>query len=169
MSTFAPTNLNISDWIASFQAVGVTSAVLTAKHGCGFLAWEPKTTLPDGSPYRYNVPASMPIAKMFAEATEAAGIGHGYYLSLTNNFYCNELDHVVQPPSTLLPGMANVTQAEYEDMVLSLITELWTDFGNLTEIWLDGGCGSACCRPRHRPASARSGSMSCPRTASPTP
>jgi alpha-L-fucosidase len=46
----------------------------------------------------------------------------------------------------LLPGQANVTQDEYEDMAIDLVTELWTQFGNLTEIWLDGGCGSMCDR-----------------------
>lgn len=34
-------------------------------------------TLPDGSPYTYHVNSSMPVMKMFAEATAAAGIGSG--------------------------------------------------------------------------------------------
>eukprot|EP01043_Picozoa_sp_COSAG02_P039723 COSAG02_NODE_3156_length_7262_cov_12.166132_8_plen_112_part_01 len=33
VSSFAPTNLNVSAWVESFQALGATSAVLTAKHG----------------------------------------------------------------------------------------------------------------------------------------
>ena len=53
VSSFAPSNLNISSWVESFKALGATSAVLTAKHGCGFLGWQTKTTLPDGSPYGY--------------------------------------------------------------------------------------------------------------------
>ena len=56
----------------------------------------------------------------------------------------NEFGHVVRPPNTLLPGQANVTQAQYEDIALAQVTELWTHFGSLTEIWLDGGCGSMC-------------------------
>ena len=55
VSSFNPTNLNISSWVESFQALGATSAVLTAKHGCGFLGWKTNTTLPDGSPYRFHV------------------------------------------------------------------------------------------------------------------
>lgn len=31
--SFNPTNLNVSNWIDSMQALGATSAVLTAKHG----------------------------------------------------------------------------------------------------------------------------------------
>ena len=37
------------------QALGAKIAVLTAKHGCGFGLWPTKATLPDGSPYNYNV------------------------------------------------------------------------------------------------------------------
>ena len=56
------------------------------------------------------------------------------YYSLTNNFYLNTFGHTTKPPSTLYPGQANVTQAEYEDISISMMSELWTDFGSLTEI-----------------------------------
>lgn len=146
VKSFSPTNLNVSNWVDSFKALGVTSAVLTAKHGCGFLAWETATTLPDGSPYRYHISAEQATAKKFVAATAAAGIGHGFYYSLTNNFFLNVKSHNVQPPSTLLPGQANVTQAQFEDLALAQVEELWTQFGDLTEIWLDGGCGAMCDR-----------------------
>ena len=45
----------------------------------------------------------------------------------------------VQPPSTLLPGQVAVTQEQFEEIALASVTELWTRFGNLTEIWFDGG------------------------------
>ena len=57
------------------------------------------------------------------------------------NFYLNAASHNVRPPSTLLPGQANITQAQYEAIILAQVTELWTENGDLTEIWLDGGCG----------------------------
>eukprot|EP01051_Picozoa_sp_SAG22_P000039 SAG22_NODE_1_length_62449_cov_158.689270_39_plen_130_part_00 len=79
VASFAPDNLNVSAWVESFKDLGATSAVLTAKHGCGFLAWDTKTTLPDGSPYRFKVPEQLQVAKQFVAATEAAGIGHGFY------------------------------------------------------------------------------------------
>jgi L-serine deaminase len=41
-------------------------------------------------------------------------------------------------------GQAPLSQAEYEALALAQVTELWTQFGNLTEIWLDGGCGAMC-------------------------
>ena len=142
--SFNPTNINVSNWVDSFLSLGVTSAVLTAKHGCGFLAWHTKTTLPDGTEYPYHVSDEQATAQRFVAATSAAGIGHGFYYSLTNNFYLNVRGHNVQPPSSLLPGQANVTQSQYEDLALAQVTELWTEFGGLTEIWLDGGCGAMC-------------------------
>jgi hypothetical protein len=99
--------------------LGVTTAVLTAKHGCGFLAWHTKTTLPDGREYPYHVSDEHAIAQQFVAATSAAGIGRGFYYSLTNNFFLNARDHTVQPPSTLLPGQVNVTQQQYEAFTLS--------------------------------------------------
>ena len=47
----------------------------------------------------------------------------------------------MRPASTLLPGQALVSQQQYEDIAIAQMTELWTKFGNLTEIWLDGGPG----------------------------
>ena len=47
-SSFAPSKLNISNWVESYHAVGVKSGILTAKHGCGFLLWPTNVTLPGG-------------------------------------------------------------------------------------------------------------------------
>ena len=71
-------------------ALGATSAVLTAKHGCGFLAWEPTATLPDGSPYTYHVPSDKPLARLFVEAMTARGLGYGFYYSVR---VPNEVQH----------------------------------------------------------------------------
>eukprot|EP00658_Telonema_sp_P-2_P016394 TRINITY_DN1635_c0_g1_i3.p1 TRINITY_DN1635_c0_g1~~TRINITY_DN1635_c0_g1_i3.p1 ORF type:complete len:505 (+),score=123.21 TRINITY_DN1635_c0_g1_i3:177-1691(+) len=144
VASFNPTNLNVSSWVESFEAIGASSAVLTAKHGCGFLGWRTNTTLPDGTPYRYHVPDHLNVVEQFVTATEAAGIGHGFYYSLTNNFYLNVASHSVRPPSTALPGQVVVSQTEFEQLALAQVTELWTQFGELTEIWLDGGCGDMC-------------------------
>lgn len=145
-ASFNPTALNVSQWVASMQTIGATYAVITAKHGCGHLLWPTKVALPSGAPYTYHVREDVNVLQQFVSALSAANIGHGFYFSLTNNFYLNTFGHSTRPPSTLLPGQANVTQAEYEDLSLALMTELWTQFGPLQEIWLDGGCGDLCDR-----------------------
>ena len=138
-ASFAPTALNVSNWADSMEALGVTEAVLTAKHGCGFYLWDTNVTLPDGKRYPYAVNASLDVVRAFSDTMAARGLGHGFYYSLTNNFFLNEAGFSVRPPSTLLPGQANVTQAQFEAIALASITELWTAFGSLNECWLDGG------------------------------
>lgn len=137
-ASFAPTNLNVSNWVDSMRAIGVKNAVLTAKHGCGFLLWPTNVLLPSGAPYFYNVNSTLNVVQQFAETMSAAGIAHGFYYSLTNNFYLNVYGHQVQP-GPLLPGQQNVTQAQFESIALQQLTELWTLTGSLGEIWLDGG------------------------------
>jgi alpha-L-fucosidase len=137
--SFNPTALNISQWADSMEALGVTEAVMTAKHGCGFFLWPTNVTLPDGRRYPYAVNESLNVVQMFADTMQARGIGHGYYWSLTNSYFMNVASFVVQPPSTLLPGMANITQEDYYRIAIESLRELWSSFGNLTEIWADGG------------------------------
>ena len=95
-----------------------------------------KVRLPDGSPYGYNVNTSLNVLQQFSDVMTSRGLGHGFYYSLTNNFYLNVFDHSVRN-STLLPGQVRVTQAEFEAIALASLRELWTDFGPLWEIWFD--------------------------------
>ena len=46
--TFAPKQLNVSNWVESYKALGATSAVLTFKHDCGFVLFDSNVTLPGG-------------------------------------------------------------------------------------------------------------------------
>jgi hypothetical protein len=106
-ASFAPVKLNVSQWIDSMRALGVKEAVLTAKHGCGFLLWPTASRLPNASPYAYHVPPGLNVLQQFSEAMEREGLGHGFYYSLTNNFYLNVRGHYVQN-GTLLPGQQQV-------------------------------------------------------------
>ena len=38
---------------------------------------------------------------------------------------------------------SKVTQAQYDDIVLQQLEELWGNYGSLVEIWYDGGTGLA--------------------------
>ena len=65
-------------------------------------------------------------------------IGPGIYYSLKINFYLN-VKHFEIQNTTLLPGQQNVTHQEFEEVALAQCKELWSSYGNLTEIWFDGG------------------------------
>ena len=136
-STFAPGELDTDGWADTMEALGVKSAVLTAKHGCGFAIWPTTALLPDGSPYKYH--ASVNVIQSFVSSMEKRGIGHGFYYSLTNNFYLNVIGMKAGHYNPPIKGQINVTQREFQAIALHQLTELWTQFGNLTEIWFDGG------------------------------
>ena len=122
--------------------LGAKHGVLTAKHGCGFLLWPTRVVLPDGSPYGYDVSNTIHkrnIVQEFSEGMSNAGLGHGFYYSLTTNFYLNVKQHFVNGSKHILPGQQNVTQEEFESIATQHLTELWSQYGNFTEIWFDGG------------------------------
>jgi len=45
-SALAPTHLNTTQWAEVLSSFGAKFAWMDAKHGCGFLLWPTKTTLP---------------------------------------------------------------------------------------------------------------------------
>eukprot|EP00054_Salpingoeca_dolichothecata_P022575 m.148285 g.148285 ORF g.148285 m.148285 type:complete len:456 (+) comp24385_c1_seq5:15-1382(+) len=144
VSVFNPEKLNVSNWLESYQAVGAQSAVLTAKHGCGFVLFDTNATLPDGSRYRYavNRDGGFPrdVVREFSDTLRAAGLRTGYYYSTGNNFYLNRINFKQAGP--LLPGQGNVTDDQFNDIVVAQLTELWSSYGSLGEIWFDHGYGA---------------------------
>ena len=86
-ASFAPAKLNVSQWVDSFKEVGADHAVITAKHGCGFLLWPTNVLLPNGDPYYYHISpdvAGGDLVRLFVDTVRAAGMGVGAYYSLTN-------------------------------------------------------------------------------------
>jgi alpha-L-fucosidase len=111
-------------------ALGVKESVLTAKHGCGFCTWPTTALLPDGQPYFYNVKPEDDVLGPYVASMKKAGIGHGFYYSLSTadysaNYY---LEHGI-----------NISAEQQQAIEIYQLKELWTKYGNLTEIWLDGG------------------------------
>ena len=147
-ATFDPAQLNTTQWMESITGLGANIAILTAKHGCGFTLWPTKSTLPGGAPYGYNVGmaanASFPrdVLREFVDAAGAAGVGYGFYYSIMKSFYlCHSFSGTNSCGEEVLPGQHNFSDAEYADVVRQQVTELWTEYGNLTEIWVDSGLG----------------------------
>lgn len=144
-ATFNPQKLNTAQWMESITGLGANIAVLTAKHGCGFALWPSKATFSDGRPYNYSVgipSASIQydILRKFVDAAEAAGVGHGFYYSIAKNFYlCRGFSGENLCLNKTLPGQRNVSEEDYMHIARQQVTELWTHYGNLTEIWVDSG------------------------------
>jgi len=138
LSTFAPTNLDINNWVTSIKNLGAKIAVLTAKHGCGHLLWPTKTKLPNGQPYNYGVGQSgstiqQDVIQLFSNTMKSAGIPYGYYYSLSTNFYLNADEYAVKPSNTLIPGQINVTQDQFQQLIYAQLQEIWSGYGELAD------------------------------------
>ena len=135
-STFNPTKLDINNWVQSIKDLGAKHAIITVKHGCGFLLWPTDVRLPNGWPYGYDVAHTIGgrnVLKEFVDAMKAEGLGYGFYYSLSNNFYLNVYHHSAHHSENILPGQHNVSQSEFEQISLKHLKELWSNYGNLTE------------------------------------
>ena len=152
---FDPYLLDTDQWARVFSRLGAKHAVLTAKHGCGFLLWPSEVpivvTRDDATTmslsYTYGVGRNesaihYDVLDRFVKSMRSANLGVGFYYSLKNNFYLNRKDHKLQyNTSQLLPGQIqhDITQTQYETMALGHLRELWTRYGPLMEHWFDGG------------------------------
>eukprot|EP01121_Diplochlamys_sp_Union-15-3_P020175 TRINITY_DN77_c0_g1_i2.p1 TRINITY_DN77_c0_g1~~TRINITY_DN77_c0_g1_i2.p1 ORF type:complete len:443 (+),score=77.55 TRINITY_DN77_c0_g1_i2:138-1331(+) len=139
---FNPTELNTDQWLESIVAFGAKYAVLVAKHNCGFCTWPTKVKFPEfGFSYDYSVNSSAyrgDIVSQFVASCKKYGVKPGFYYSVVTNSYLNVENGKVFG-GKLVPGQVNVTQEQYDEIVLAQITELWTNNGPLLEIWFDGG------------------------------
>jgi alpha-L-fucosidase len=143
-ATFFPSKLNTTQWFDSIVGLGANIAVLTAKHGCGFCLWPTETRLPDGlGGYGYHVGApqaaiATDVLQEFVNSAKAAGVGWGFYYSIMKNFYlCRNFSGGNSCIDEVLEGQHNLTNNEYLAIAQSQATELWTRYGDLTEVWVD--------------------------------
>ena len=142
---FNPDKLDVEQWVQAAVAMGAKYAVLTAQHCSGFSMWPTDIYSETGFNYTYSTKyskfrsGSYDVVKDFIAACAKYGIEPGIYYSLTDNLYLNSGQGLVHN-SSLVPGQANVSQELYGQIVLAQMRELWINYGDLSEIWFDGGC-----------------------------
>ncbi|CAG8982115.1 hypothetical protein HYALB_00003207 [Hymenoscyphus albidus] len=146
---FAPTALNTDQWLEAMTALGAKSATLVAKHNCGFATWpsEVKFHTIDGNTTSYgytiaNSPVSgVDMVKDFVASANKYGLGTGlYYSTVVNNLFNVQQSKVRGGQG---PHQLKVTEEVYDGIVIEQLTELWKNYGPLTEIWFDGGYSAA--------------------------
>jgi alpha-L-fucosidase len=132
LSVFNPVELNTDQWIEAAKSAGATYAVLVAKHCSGFSLWPTKA-----HPYSVkNTPwrnGQGDIVGDFIESCKKYGIRPGIYASTTANGYLK-----VDNPGRVVSGDP-AEQKRYNDIVKMQLTELWSKYGPLFEVWFDGG------------------------------
>ena len=131
-SVFNPKQLDTDQWIKAAKAAGAKYAVLVAKHCSGFSLW-PTTA------HEYSVKNSPwkngegDLVKDFVASCKKYGLKPGIYASTTANGFLR-----VDNPGKVLSGDPD-EQKRYNKIVETQLTELWTNYGPLFEIWFDGG------------------------------
>ena len=131
-SVFNPKELDTDQWIRAAKSAGATYAVLVAKHCSGFSLWPTKA-------HEYSVKNTPwrngqgDIVKDFVASCKKYGLKPGLYASASANAYCH-----VDNPGLVLSGDLE-EQKKYNEIVKTQLTELWTQYGKLFEIWFDGG------------------------------
>jgi len=132
LSIFDPKELDTDQWIRAAKAAGAKYAVLVAKHCTGFSLWPTKA-------HEYSVKNTPwrngegDIVRDFINSCRKYGIKPGIYASTTANGYLK-----VDSPGKVVSGDQK-EQKSYNDVVKTQLTELWSNYGNLFEIWFDGG------------------------------
>ncbi|MBQ3860568.1 MAG: alpha-L-fucosidase [Clostridia bacterium] len=129
--TLDPKKLDPAQWVRSAEAVGAKYAVLVANHCTGFSLWN--TAVNDFSiAHTKWRGGGGDICREFVDACRKAGIRPGFYYSTGCNGYYGINDN-------LKWDYKSDVYQEYVKNVEAQVTELWTEYGELFEIWFDGG------------------------------
>jgi len=132
LSIFNPKELDTDQWIKAAKSAGATYAVLVAKHCSGFSLWPTKA-------HSYSVKNTPwqngqgDIVKDFIASCRKYGLMPGIYASTTANGYLK-----VDNPGKVVSGNPD-EQRKYNEIVKMQLTELWSEYGPLSEVWFDGG------------------------------
>lgn len=130
-SAFNPAELDTDQWMETASKLGARYAVLVAKHGSGFSLWPTEA-------HDYSVRNSSwrdgkgDIVADFIASCKKYGIKPGIYANTNANGY------LYTDRGRVREG-GPVSQVEYNAVVAKQLTELWSNYGNLFEIWFDGG------------------------------
>ncbi len=137
-SSFSPRAHAARQWLDWARRAGMRYAVLTTKHHDGFALWP--TRAADWSIARTSYGGD--LVREFVDATRAAGLRVGFYLSLS------DWHHPDYPPFTdadrpyaygMKPRPTPEQWTRYLAVLHAQIEELLTQYGPIDMIWFDGG------------------------------
>jgi alpha-L-fucosidase len=132
---YRPDRLDTDQWMEAAKAMGAKYAVFVAKHCSGFLQWQSDL-------YPYGVRQSSwrngkgDVVADFVESCHKYGIKPGLYASVTANGFLG-----VDNPGLVNRGKGGDAdqQSKYVAICERMTEELWSRYGELYEVWFDGG------------------------------
>lgn len=132
---YQPGGLDTDQWMEAARAMGARYAIFVAKHCSGFCQWQTDI-------YPYGVKQSSwrggrgDVVADFVQSCRKFDILPGLYASVSANGYLG-----VDNPGLVNRGKGGSPeeQAEYVRICEQMAMELWSRYGELFEIWFDGG------------------------------
>ncbi len=127
-STFAPKGWDTDQWMRAAASLGAGYAILVANHCDGFSLWD--TSVNDYSSAHGAKPGD--VVKDFVASCKKYGLKPGLYYSVNCNGYYDINDEV----------QMDYHGKKYQDYLRcaeAQVEELWSRYGELFEIWFDGG------------------------------
>lgn len=132
VNTFAPTDLDIDQWLDACVSAGMTYAILTAKHHDGFALWPTAYHVGANPPYSiaqttwYANNGNPDVVSLFVTKCRAKGLNPCLYFSIWDTTY------------EARSGLTINTPGPYFAMIQAQLTELLSNYGDITAIWFDG-------------------------------
>ncbi|MGQ7870732.1 alpha-L-fucosidase [Sunxiuqinia sp. sy24] len=131
---FNPENLDTDQWIKAIKDAGFTFAILTATHETGFALYQS-----DVNPYCMKAlkfqDGKGDLVRDFVNSCRKYGIKPGIYLGIRWNSFIGVHDFKVNGEGAFRENR----QKWYNQMVEGMVKEICTNYGELFEIWFDGG------------------------------
>lgn len=120
---FDPAQVDVEQWMTAIVSAGMRGVILTAKHHDGFCLWPSAHTEHSvaASPWRGG---RGDLVRETAEAAARHGLSFGVYLSPWDR-----------------TDARYGSGAGYDDYFVAQLTELLTDYGPISTVWLDGANG----------------------------
>lgn len=129
--TIHPKKLEPEQWVRAAAGLGAKYAVLVANHATGFSLWDTKVN--DFSIAHTDWRGGGgDVCREFIQACRRYALKPGFYYCTGVNGYYNISDCVSH-------DYRAAYYREYVKAVEAQLTELWTQYGELAEIWFDGG------------------------------
>lgn len=131
---FNPINLDTDQWVKTAKDAGAKFAILTATHETGFALYQS-----DVNPYSLKAvkwrDGNGDIVADFVASCKKYDIKPGIYLGIRWNSFMGVHDFKVNGEGAFRENR----QKWYNNMVEGMVKEICTQYGELFEIWFDGG------------------------------
>ena len=128
LSKINPSKLNTDQWANVAKSYGAKMIIFSAKHTGGFAWWQTETT-------NYGIKETPwkngkgDLLKDLATSCKKNGLKLGIYLSPEDRYLGAGMGGKIADP---------IKQEQYEKIYRKQLTELLTQYGDISEVWVDG-------------------------------